>query len=208
MGNGSWDFQEKISQGIQQAAREDGLNEYAVILVVAPQHFSFTVEASQKIVPGLGEPEGHALDPVEEQGVEFLEEVVEAVSGFRRDQGRAGEMLFESAAPEGVIDQIDLVEDDEGAFLFGAKFLEDLPGRVVLLEDGRLAGVEDMDEEVCEEGLFEGRFEGLDETMGEAPDKTDCVREQQGLSVRQDDAARRGVEGCEEFIFGEDLASG
>lgn len=184
------------------------MHEHVVALVIAAQDFSFAVDSGEQIVPGLGKAQVGPLDPVEEHGVHILEELIQAVTGPRRDEGGARETPFQGALPARIFDEVELIEDDEGAFLVRAEFLENLASRVVLLENRGLAGVQDVNEEIGEQGFFESGLESLHEAMGETAHEADGIGQEQGLSVRKSEPSCGGVESGEKFILGQDIAAG
>ena len=119
-----------------------------------------------------------------------------------------GVLLAEEGEGVGIGDEVDLVEDGDGAFVFGSEVCEDFEGGVVVAFDVFGGGVEDVDEEVGEDGFFEGGFEGFDEAVGEVSNKSDGVGDEEGLAVWEFDAAGGGVEGGEEHVFGHDVRAG
>lgn len=73
--------------------------------------------------------------------------------------------------------------------------------------DFRGGGIEDVDEEIREDGFFECGFEGLDEAVGEVADESDGIGDEEGLAVGELDAAGGGIECGEEHVLGEDVGS-
>ncbi len=78
----------------------------------------------------------------------------------------------------------------------------------MVLFDIGAAGVDDVEEEIGEDGFFEGGFEGFDESVGEIADEADGVGEEDVLAVGEFAAAGGGIEGGEELVFGEDFRAG
>ena len=102
---------------------------------------------------------------------------------------------------------VHLVEDEDGGLVGGADFREGAAhGGDLLLVVG-MGDVDDMDEEVGLDDLVEGRLERLDEAVGQLADETHGVGEKE-REVVDDHLADGGVEGCEEFVLGEDVALG
>jgi hypothetical protein len=83
-------------------------------------------------------------------------------------------------------------------------------GDLDLLFVARVAGVDDVQEQVGVGGLLEGGAEGRDEVLGQVADEAHGVGDDHlavGLAVavlgREDEAARARVEGGEELVLGE-----
>lgn len=189
------------------AAREDGVDEDIVFVVFLAEEFALFVDDAHEAEGGLGETEFEAHGAVQHDVAETLLEDVDAFAGFEGDADGLVEVLGDGAALfRGA--EVDFVEDDEHAFLVGVEFLEDLHGGFVELEDPFLAGVEDVDEEVGDDGFFERGFEGLDEPVGEIADEADGICQEELLAVGELDLAGGGVERGEELVFGEDLSAG
>ena len=190
-----------------EAFGEDALEVGDAAVVGFGEDFAFVVGDGHEVHAVEGDGEFHADDAVDEEGVEGVVEGVDALPGEDGDGDGVGEEALEFAEAVGV-DEVDFVEDEEGAFVGGAEFAEDFGGGLIELLGVGGTGVDDVDEEVSEDGLFEGGAEGLDEVVGEIADEADGVGEEEGLAVGEFEAAGGGVEGGEEFVFGEDFGFG
>jgi hypothetical protein len=188
---------------------DDGLEENIVPFVVLGEDFAFTVEEGDEVLTGLGDAEVELKDPIEEQLVHAMGEEIEAFGGLDGDAEGGGEVGLELVEAGGVVsEEINFIDDDEDAFFVGTEFGEDNHGGFEVVEDIGIGGVEDVDEEVGEDGFFEGGFEGLDEAVGEVANEADGVGEEEGLAVGQFDFARGGVQGGEDLVFDVDLGAG
>ena len=166
------------------------------------------VQAGDEVGPRLGnaEFEGHEIvgDEFRDAGDEFFQ----TSAGFYGNEYGLGKLVAQRGQGVGSADTVDFIENDQRPPRVGAEFCEDRAGRFVKFHHLRLAGVEHMDEEIAEHRLFECGIEGLDQAVRELADKTHGVGEQERLVVREFDLARGGVEGCEEFVFDENLGAG
>jgi hypothetical protein len=145
-------------------------------------------EEMDRLVP-VGEPLG---DPRPER--------VEPGPGQGRHLNRFREAVGETSSPKGV-HSVDLVDHD----------FEREPARADLIQDARdgcrllvelLVGhgrVDDVEDEVGDEGLLERRGEALHQLCGKAPDESDGVRHQIGATLVVE-GARRGVERLEQPV--------
>ncbi len=190
-----------------EAFGEDALEVGDAAVVGFGEDFAFVVSDGHEVHAVKGDGEFHADDAVDEEGVKGVVEGVDALAGEDGDGDGVGEEALEFAEAVGV-DEVDFVEDEEGAFVGGAEFAEDFGGGLIELLGVGGTGVDDVDEEVGEDGLFEGGAEGLYEVVGEIADEADGVGEEEGLAVGEFEAAGGGVEGGEEFVFGEDFGFG
>lgn len=190
-----------------EAFGEDALEVGDAAVVGFGEDFAFVVGDGDEVHAVEGDGEFHADDAVDEEGVKGVVEVVEALPGEDGNGDGVWEEALELAEAVGV-DEVNFVEDEEGAFVGGAEFAEDFGGGLIELLGVGGTGVDDVDEEVGKDGLLQGGAEGLDEVVGEIADEADGVGEEKGLAIGELEAAGGGVEGGEEFVFGEDVGFG
>jgi len=190
-----------------EAFGDDALQLGEAVFIGLKEDFAFVVGDGDEVHAVEWNGEFHADNAVDEQGVETVVEVVKALPGMDGDGHSVGEDALEFVEPVRV-DEIDFIEDEEGAFVSGSELVEDGGGGGVELLSVGGAGVDDVDEEVGEDGFFKGGSEGLDEIVWEIADEADGVGEQHVLAVGEFETAGGGVEGGEEFVFGKDFGGG
>jgi hypothetical protein len=119
----------------------------------------------------LGEDGGSA-----EVVLQGLEEGFGAFSGLGAKEDAIGDEVFEFP-PEGVATkQVGLVENGNTGLFVGMEFRKDFEGGFEMCGGGRVGCVEDVDEDIRDQGFFQRGLEGLDEPVGEATDEADGVR--------------------------------
>lgn len=190
-----------------EAFGDDALQLGEAVFIGLKEDFAFVVGDGDEVHAVEWNGEFHADNAVDEQGVETVVEVVKALPSMDGDGHSVGEDALEFVEPVRV-DEIDFIEDEEGAFVSGPELVEDGGGGGVELLSVGGAGVDDVDEEIGEDGFFKGGAEGLDEIVWEIADEADGVGEQHVLAVGELEAAGGGVEGGEEFVFGKDFGGG
>jgi len=171
------------------------------------EDFAFVVGDGDEVHAVERDGEFHADDAVDEQGVETVVEVVDALPGLDGDGDGVGENALQLG--EAIcVDEVDFIEDEQGAFVGGSELVEHGGGGGVKLLGVGGTGVDDVDEEIGEDGFFQRGAEGLDKVVGKIADEADGVGEQHVLTVWEFETAGGGVEGGEEFVLGEDFGGG
>jgi hypothetical protein len=90
----------------------------------------------------------------------------------------------------------------------GVDFLDDAFDGVHLVEKTRVAGIDDVDEEIGFAEFLEGGFEGFDNGVRELFDETHRVGEEELLVVWEDELPGGGVERGEELVGGVHFGAG
>jgi len=176
-------------------------------VVVALEDLADLVEAGDGFGGFVGEGEFEVFADGLDFAAEGGEELVDAEAHLGGD-GDSGVVHFEKAGDEFGGSLVDLIEDHEDGFVAGTDFLEDGFDGTDLFLGVVMAGVDDVEEEVGLDDFFEGGFEGFDQAVGELADEADGVGEEDVLVGGEAEAARGGIEGGEEFVFGEDGRAG
>ena len=104
-----------------EAFGEDALEVGDAAVVGFGEDFAFVVSDGDEVHAVEGDGEFHADDAVDEEGVEGVVEGVDALAGEDGDGDGVGEEALEFAEAIGV-DEVDFVEDEEGAFVGSAEF--------------------------------------------------------------------------------------
>ena len=183
------------------------MDEDAFVAAFFELHVAGGVEFRNHVVAGVGHEEFHGVEGIGdllEAGGDELVEIFSAASG---EEDRVGDKEV-GAVEGGFIGGVHFIEDGEDGFIDGAEFLEDGEGGLVVLDDVGVGDVEDVDQEIGEDDFFERGLEGFDETVGQAADETDGVGDEELLVAAELKLAGGGVEGREEFIFGENGGAG
>ena len=111
------------------------------------------------------------------------------------------------AKADGIRD-VGLVPKQERGTVRQTEVVEDAVDGGEVVVDVRVAGVEDVEEDVGVLELLEGGAEGADERAGEVLDEADGVGDEDLALLGEAVAARGGVEGGEELVLGEDVGPG
>lgn len=186
---------------------EEGAEADAVVGLFFGLDVADGVEAGDEVVAVVGDEKIVGVEGVGDEFEAVVHEGFEAFAGVGADEAGVG--IEEAGAEELVFGGgVDFIEDGDDAFGVGVEFFEDGEGGGVVGGDVGGGDVEDVDEEVGDDGFFEGGFKGFDEAVGEAADEADGVGDEEFLSATEDELTGGGVEGGEEFVFGEDVGAG
>ena len=153
------------ADGVEPAAGDEALDIDAVVARFFHADGAGLVEAVDEVVAGMGNEERKGDGFVLEAGFEAVEQGVEAQAGMGADKERAGELGLEFGEAEGVGKAVDFVEDGEDAGVVGAEFVKDFEGGGVVAGGLGAGGVDDVDEEIGDDGFLEGGLEGFDEAF-------------------------------------------
>ena len=154
---------------------------------------------------GVGNQQLNVREGVLKRPLDPRPQLVQSLVRQRRDEHRVG-MVQPHLLALGVIQQVRLVEDEQPRTVAGADLLQhrvDRPhvGQAPLLRRG---GIDDVQDQIGEDGLLQGRLEGLDQLMRQFLDEADGVG-QQVVAAGELDRARGRVEGVEEPVADRDL---
>lgn len=114
----------------------------------------------------------------------------------------------EEGGSSSVLQRIDLVEDDDHALVAGPDVLQRLLDHRHLLFEQRMADVHDVEKDIGLADLIECALERRHQMVGELPDESDGVREQDRMQGREADAADGGIQRCEQAVLREDAGIG
>ena len=107
-----------------------------------------------------------------------------------------------------VFEKIDFVENDERWVFAGSDFLEHFPGCFEVSFEFGIGDVDQVYQQIRDNGFFESRLEGIDEPVGQASNETNRIGDQDVLAFVEVEPARGGVEGGEELVDGEGVGTG
>lgn len=176
-------------------------------------HFFLFLDIAELVEPGdhvvaiVGDQEFDGAEGVGDQFDAAGFEGFEAGAGVGADEEGVGREVTCAREHRG-IGGVDFVEDGEDGFIGGAEFLEDAEGGGVVFFEVGIGDVDDVDQEVGHDGFLERGFERLHEAVREAADETDGVGDEELVITGEVKLAGGGVEGGEEFVFGEDVGAG
>src|SRR4029077_19518928 len=101
--------------------------------------------------------------------------------------------------------RVDLIEDHQRLFSEGAQLLHHGVDRFDMLVDAWMTQIDDVNQEISLDHFLERGLERLDQGVWQFPQKTNGVGKQESLTIRQRQAARGGIEGGEECVFGDNV---
>ncbi len=196
--------------GLEETGLRGGeapLNEDALLAGLLELDMSGGVELRDHIVTGVWHEQLHGVERIgdlfEASGDELIE-MLAAAGGNEKSVG--GDEV--GAVECGFIRGVDFVEDGEDGFIDGSEFLEHGESGLVVLGRVGVRDVDDMNQKIGQNDLFKRGFECLDETVRQAADEADGVRDQQLLVAAQLKLARGGIERGEQLVFGENGGAG
>ena len=150
------------ADGVEPAAGDEALDIDAVVARFFHADGAGLVEAVDEVVAGMGNEERKGDGFVLEAGFEAVEQGVEAQAGWALIKSAPGNWALSSAKRKGSVKAVDFVEDGEDAGVVGAEFVKDFEGGGVVAGGLGAGGVDDVDEEIGDDGFLEGGLEGFD----------------------------------------------
>lgn len=198
---------EAICEVLKQPTADEGFDTNVIFVVIRFHHLRASVQFCDPVAGGCRNAEGHGMLRVGDQFCHVGDECFQTFAGVNGNKMCVWELRAQSIENCGIGDFVDFVEDLQGPLFFGTEFSQHIEGGLTELENCGLGCVEDMDEEVRKDGLFKGCAERFYEAVRESTHEADGIREQEWLPVRERNLAGCGVEGCEQFVFDEDLRS-
>ena len=194
---------EEAGLGGREAAFDaDGAVDFLLFLDVA-----VLVEPGDDIVAVVRNEEFGGAEGVGDQLDAAGFEDVETGAGVGADEKGVGRELARAGEHGGVGD-VDFVENGDDGFVGGAELFEDAEGGGVVFFEVGIGDVDDVYQEVGDNGFLECGLERFDEPVGEAADEADGVGDEELVIAGEVKLAGGGIEGGEEFVFGEHAGAG
>ena len=129
-------WQEKMRCALRQKPwRNERNHTHAVVEIFGLHDFRLAMETGEEFSAIERDAEFVNLGSAGNEFADAFDEGVESGAGVHGDELSFGELAAKAREDGGVFDLVDLVEDDEGAFLIRAEFVEDLECGGVEFED-------------------------------------------------------------------------
>lgn len=190
------------------AFRDHTFHKGVITLELFTEHLAFLVCQSKKVEAVHGQLELQLGDPVEDHFMDAVHQGVHTLASFDGDEHGIRELMTQCTEMGLIGDEIDLVEGEHDPFVPCADFAKHIGGGFMEGGRTRMAGIDEMDEEIGKSGFLQRGTETLHQVVWQVADEADGVGEQQLLAVGHGHAARAGIQGGEQFVLGEHFAFG